>query len=81
MEMYLNSQEFRDAFHIDASVGTWSDCADINYTILDAGSIDLYKNDFPGQNLKILHYSGDTDGVVATLGTLNWITAANYNVQ
>ena len=80
IDTYLNTQEFRDAFHIDASANTWAECADINYTILDAGSIDLYKNDFPGQNLKILHYSGDTDGVVPTLGTLNWITAAAYTV-
>ena len=76
METYLNNQEWRTAFHIDESAAkTWSDCNNtIKYTMGTAGTIGLYQNYFPGKGLKVLHYSGDTDGVVATLGTLNWIT-------
>ncbi len=81
MTRYINTDEFRAAFHIDASAPAWADCADIVYDIdMATGSIGLYSTDFKDAGLKILHYSGDTDGVVPTLGTLNWITNANYVV-
>ena len=48
---------------------------------MTTGSIDKYTGYLNTKNIDILHYSGDTDGCVPTLGTINWITNAGvYSV-
>ena len=83
MSTYLNSDEFKAAFHIKStSPSPWTDCADIKYPVVKTtGSIDKYTNYLNTKDIDILHYSGDTDGCVPTLGTINWITNAGvYSV-
>lgn len=84
METYLNSDEFKEAFHIKPkSPSLWTVCNNnIKYSFINTkGSIDKYKSYFNTKDINILHYSGDTDGCVPTLGTINWITNAGvYSV-
>jgi hypothetical protein len=58
-------------------IPAFSDCNNNMYTTYRAfreASIWIY-NIFLGypNRYKIMHYSGDTDGAVATLGTRRWI--------
>jgi len=53
-------------------------CSDINYTILQKGSQWVYE-DLSGK-YKMLHYSGDTDGAVPTVGTFGWLDSMNLDI-
>jgi len=68
---YLNSAVVKEALHITTASPVWSDCSNINYTVLQKGSQWIYEA-LRGQ-IKMLHYSGDKDGVVPAYGTLGWI--------
>lgn len=68
---YLNNALVKEALHISESSNPWSDCDNIDYTILQKGSLWIYE-ELKGQ-IKMLHYSGDQDGCVPTQGTLEWI--------
>jgi len=69
---YLNSALVKEALHITAESPPWVDCeGSIKYTMLQKGSQWIYEA-LKGQ-IKMLHYSGDKDGCVPTVGTLNWI--------
>jgi len=72
---YLNSAVVKEALHISNSSNVWSDCSNIDYTILQKGSLWIYE-ELKGQ-IKMLHYSGDQDGCVPTQGTLEWIDHLN----
>lgn len=77
--VYMNRKDVRDAFHIPATLPPWSGCNDPMYTTYQAlreGSdwiYDILKA--YTQRYRLLHYSGDTDGAVTTLGTRRWIAA------
>lgn len=71
MADYLNRADVREAMHIRSDVGTWSDCSNINYHALPQGSLWIYQE--LQHKYRILVYSGDTDGAVATYGTKVWI--------
>jgi hypothetical protein len=65
-------------------VQAFQDCNDEiykNYTVQREASIWIY-NIFRGYSprYRMLHYSGDTDGAVATIGTRQWIASQNWNV-
>lgn len=78
---YLNSNEVRTNLHIPENVGAWDLCtSDINYIIEPQGSQWIYEELGAKGKYKMLHYSGDTDGAVATIGTQNWIANMNWNV-
>lgn len=73
MTNYLNNQTVREAMHVSNFTGTWGDCVDLNYTQdLQLGSIYLYPN-LLADDLRIWIYSGDTDSVVPTYGSQQWI--------
>jgi carboxypeptidase C (cathepsin A) len=75
---YLNAAATRDALHIPAELGEWELCTNkIHYKIDSAGSQWIYEA-LAGK-YRMLHYSGDTDGAVPTLGTQNWIASLGWN--
>ena len=84
MSDYINRPEVRAAFNIPSWVQGFSDCSDSigdSYLALREGSIWIYHillgySDW----YKLLHYSGDTDGAVATLATRKWIAAQDWKV-
>jgi len=77
---YMNQAEVRAAFNIPDDVQTWSQCTrKITYHELDECSLWIYpilKN-----HIKIMKYSGDTDGAVPTYGTKQWIKGLNWDVE
>jgi len=78
---YLNSDEVRTNLHIPSSIQAWDLCTeDIFYVIEPQGSQWIYEELAAKGKYKMLHYSGDTDGAVATIGTENWIETLDWNV-
>lgn len=74
---YLNREDVRAAFHVAPEVGTWELCTNnINYETGVKGSQWVYEA-LLGK-YRMLHYSGDTDGAVPTLGTQNWIASTSW---
>ena len=76
---YMNQPDVRAAFNIPQSVQAWQECTNrISYHELDECSLWIYpilKN-----QVRILKYSGDTDGAVPTYGTKEWIKMLNWDV-
>ena len=70
---YLNQADVREAMHIPEDVQDWEMCtAQIDYQNDDSiGSMWVYQQ--LADKVKMLHYSGDTDGAVPMLGTLRWM--------
>ena len=67
---YLNRADVRDALHVPSTIQAWELCTDsINaeYVRNPNGSQWIYEA-LAGK-YRILHYSGDLDGAVPTLGT------------
>jgi len=77
---YMNRQETRDAFNIPDDVQVYEQCSStLNYHVQDEASFWIYpvlRNKY-----KLMFYSGDTDGAVATYGSKQWIKALNWPVQ
>jgi len=75
---YMNSDAVRTAMHIPSFVQAWDLCtSDINYISEPEASQWIYEA-LAGK-IKMLHYSGDTDGAVPTIGTQNWIASLGWN--
>lgn len=77
---WMNLSETREALHIPDEVQAWDLCQSADwwkYVIPVKGSQWIYE-DLIGK-IRMLHYSGDTDGAVATVGTQNWIGTTGWN--
>lgn len=71
---YLGNATVREALHIPAGTHEWSACTErITYTELPEASEWIYRVLKKAGGIKMLHYSGDTDGVLPTFGTKSWI--------
>ena len=75
---YLNREDVKSALHIPSKV-SWSECNIIRYTKLEKASFWIYP--FLKSRIRILHYSGDTDGVVPLQGTLRWMHELGWPVK
>merc|ERR1711957_380872 len=77
---YLNQADVKAALHIPKEVQPWNLCTDqIHYAIQPKGSQWIYEA-LKGR-YQMLHYSGDVDGAVPTIGTQNWIADMNWDVK
>lgn len=75
---YLNLDVVRQALHVPNDVQAWDLCTnEINYIIQPKGSQWIYEK-LQGK-IRMLHYSGDVDGAVPTIGTENWINTLGWN--
>jgi serine carboxypeptidase-like clade 1 len=84
MTNYLNRADVRAAFNIPAFVQGYQPCNNPMYGTYQAfreGSIWIYNilKGYPDR-YRLMHYSGDTDGAVATLGTKRWMQAQGWSV-
>ena len=83
MSDYMNSAELKDALHIDANV-TWEQCNDLineNWKIQNEASLWIYRVFRGKQNLRMLFFSGDTDGAVPTLGSRRWLHDLKWDLK
>jgi len=75
---WLNLAETRADLNIPESVHAWEMCSEVasvgaeTYLLQKEGSYWIYKI-LAANGFRILHYSGDTDGAVPTIGTKRWI--------
>jgi carboxypeptidase C (cathepsin A) len=75
---YLNLDVVRQALHVPNNVQAWDLCTtEIDYTTGEQGSQWIYEK-LQGK-IRMLHYSGDTDGAVPTIGTENWIATLGWD--
>ncbi|XP_024524248.1 uncharacterized protein LOC112344181 [Selaginella moellendorffii] len=81
---YLNLPSVQDALHVKKT-RKWSGCNDVIYSNYNRADIvrsmlPLYRK-LLQTHLRIWIYSGDVDGVVATIATKSWISQLNLTVQ
>lgn len=77
---WMNLSETRQALHIPSNIQAWDLCQSADwwhYVILQKGSQWIYE-ELQGK-IRMLHFSGDTDGAVPTLGTQNWIATLGWD--
>jgi len=76
---YLNRQDVRDALHIKTSQAFefCNNAIHSHYQVQKRGSIWIYKA-MRRMNYKMLFFSGDTDGIVPTLGSQRWIKSLKW---
>ena len=75
---YINREDVREAMNIPTDTPAWVQCATINYSFVPEASYWIYpllKNKY-----RILIYSGDTDGIVPTYGTRQWIANLKWEI-
>ena len=79
---WINQAETRAALHIPNYVPTWSMCwgEEFSYQIEQEASMWIYKV-LQMNGIRMMHYSGDTDGAVPTYGTKRWIESLNWPVK
>ncbi len=83
MSDYLNRYEVRRALHIPDTVQAWSSCNNDfqnYYHYQYEASQWIYKVLKP-YGYKMMFFSGDTDGAVATYGSRQWITSLGWDVK
>jgi serine carboxypeptidase-like clade 2 len=66
----MNDADLKEALHIPQSAG-WKECNMIKYHRGEEASQWIYPS-LKG-NMRILHFGGDTDGVVPVIGTQAWM--------
>lgn len=77
---YFDRPDIREALHIDSKVGAWTMCTDgIDYTSEPQASMFLYERLYG--KMRMMHFSGDVDGAVPTIGTQGWIDSLNWEVE
>lgn len=76
---FLNRADVKQALHVKEDL-QWAECSDtLDYSINPEGSLYLYP-ELIAANLRILKFSGDTDGAVPFNGTRTWIHRMGLNV-
>lgn len=80
---YMNLPEVKKAIHVNEAL-TWAECSrSIRYDQKDGRTsmVPIYQYLIDGgYNLDILVFSGDDDGVCATIGVQNWIWDLGYEL-
>ena len=81
---YFNNATVKTALHVLPEVAQWNVCSfhgvsKFNYTRNETGTAWIY-DQLRGKGYKMLFYSGDTDSIVPTYGTQQWINERGWNV-
>jgi carboxypeptidase C (cathepsin A) len=82
MSDYLNRADVRTALNIPNWILSYQECNDpmyATYMSYREGSVWIYPI-LKAYGYRLLHYSGDTDGAIPTLGTRTWIQQQGWNV-
>jgi len=79
----MNTADVRKAMHIPDYAPEWTMCFnDTVYTYQLAQEASLWIYPILKMNgIKMMHYSGDTDGAVPTFGTKRWIEKLNWETK
>ena len=74
---YMNSAGLKASLNIPDSY-SWEECSNIKYEMLPQATQWIYPI-LKGQ-YRMMHYSGDTDGVVPTIGTEDWMEDLGWKI-
>ena len=77
---WLNQQDVKTALHVDDK--QWMDCngtMNQNWLFQPEASQWIYTVLKTSGYIRMMHYSGDTDGVLPTYGTKKWIEDLNWD--
>jgi len=75
---YLNRADVRKALNIPTTVPAYEECSStVKYTLQKEGSYWIYP--IIKDKVRILFYSGDTDGAVPTFESKQWIKDLNWS--
>ena len=79
---YLNREDVREALNIPSDIQSYHACAggDFEYNLQKEGSYWIY-HILKDNGIKILKFSGDTDGAVPTYGSERWIKDLGWDVK
>merc|ERR1712166_479478 len=73
---YLNRADVRKALNIPTTIPAYEECSStMKYTLQKEGSYWIYP--ILKEKIRILFYSGDTDGAVPTFESKQWIKDLN----
>ena len=71
---FLNKEENQKKLHVDPELKQWFYCHPVVYQkYKDEETISLYEPFLFKNNLRVWHFSGDSDGCLPTIGTMKWI--------
>lgn len=77
---YLNNPKNRELLNIPSDVPAWNMCSDtIDYNLQNEASQWIYSI-LKNQGIRMLFFSGDSDGAVPTEGTRLWIEELGWKV-
>lgn len=77
---YMNRDDVRRALHIPDGVQDWEMCTSAsNWHYIDEPRGSQWAYEELAGKIRMLHYSGDTDGSVPTIGTRAWIDSLGWN--
>ena len=79
---WLNLKETRESLHIGDDAPGWEMCSGPvyeNYHLTKEGSFWIYPI-LKAEGIRMMFYSGETDGAIPTLATKKWIEDLNYEV-
>lgn len=79
---YLNRADVRQALNIPSWITSYEQCNNgmyITYQSFREGSVWIYPI-LKEYGYRLMHYSGDTDGAIPTLGTRKWISELGWDV-
>jgi len=78
---YVNNATVREALHIPEYAPGWDQCWGENFTYNLNASASLWIYPVLKEaGVRLMFYSGDTDGAVPTYGTKRWIETLNWNI-
>lgn len=77
VDKFMNTNEVKSILNVPANNG-WKECSQINYTMLEKATQWIYP--LLKGKYRMMHYSGDTDGVVPTIGTIGWMEDLGWKV-
>ena len=79
---YVNSAELRKDLHIPDYAPTWGMCwnSSFSYEVTPEASVWIYPI-LRANGIRIMFYSGDTDGALPTYGTKRWIERLNWDIK
>ena len=82
MSDWMNQADVRTALHIPSFAPAWTMCwgEEYNYQLAQEASMWIY-GVLAQNGIRMMHYSGDTDGAVPTYGTKRWIEKLNLPLK
>lgn len=82
LEQWLNQANVRTALHVDPAVTQWSECSDpvyAQYHLQQEASHWIYPI-LRWNGIRMVFYSGDTDGAIPTYGSKRWIKDLGFPI-